>query len=360
MSDSLTRREALARAGALVTGPAGALTAGQTDRRSGPPRFDPSSTRLVPRGDLVNTLEFEEQARKQLAPTAFGEIAGSDRTEFDRITLRPRMCVPVLDMNLSVTLFGDTHFAPIVVGPIEDQKRFHPDAEIGTVTGAAAAKAAIVVSSDSSVPLPDLMARAKTPVWYQIYAADPAAGVKLRSAIQAGCRAVCLTIGASPVAERAQTRTTTRVDWNSLATLVRASSVPVLVKGIATPAAATMAIARGAQGLIASSYRGARNGTDASAIAVLPEIVDAAVGKVPVLVDGSFRRGTDILKALAFGARAVLIARPVIWGLAAYGADGVQGVLEMLQTELARYMGMCGKARLDLLDHTLVKVDRRG
>src|SRR5207244_3434257 len=140
----LTRREALDRVGELVTGPAGALAAPQTGRGGGPGPGDPSSARLVPRLDLVNTLEFEEQAKRKLAPGMFAEIAGSGRTEFDRITLRPRMCVPVLDMNLSVTLFGDTHFTPIVVGPIEDQKRFHVDGEIGTVKGAAAAKTAIV------------------------------------------------------------------------------------------------------------------------------------------------------------------------------------------------------------------------
>jgi 4-hydroxymandelate oxidase len=106
---------------------------------------------LVPRTDLVNALEFEEQARRKLAPAVFAAVAGSHRLGFDRITLRPRMCVPVLDMDLSVTLFGDLNFAPIVVGPIERQQRFHPDGELATVRGAAAARAAVVVSSHSSV-----------------------------------------------------------------------------------------------------------------------------------------------------------------------------------------------------------------
>src|SRR5262245_23789384 len=166
MSDrSLSRREALNRVSTLVTGPAGAPAA-QTGRRGGPPPADRSAARLVPRGDLVNTLEYEDEARKALAPAAFAAIAGSDRADFDRITLRPRMCVPVLDMNLSVTLFGDTHFTPIVVGPVEMQRRFHQDAEIATIAGAAAARAAVIVSSHSSVPLSDLVQSAKTPLWF--------------------------------------------------------------------------------------------------------------------------------------------------------------------------------------------------
>ena len=132
--------------------------------------------------------------------------------------------------------------------------------------------------------------------------------------------------------------------------------MPVLVKGIATPDAARLALQHGADGIIVSNYGGLVGpGTDAPILA-LPQIVDAVDGKVPVLVDGSFRRGTDILKALAFGAQGVLVGRPVMWGLAAYGADGVQGVVEMLQTELARYMGMCGKSHVGMLDRTILRV----
>ena len=132
--------------------------------------------------------------------------------------------------------------------------------------------------------------------------------------------------------------------------------MPVLVKGIATPQAARLALQHGVHGIIVSYHGGLVGpGTDAL-ILTLPQIVDAVDGKVPVLVDGSFRRGTDILKALAFGAHGVLVGRPAMWGLAAYGADGVQGVVEMLQTELARYMGMCCKSHLGMLDRTILRV----
>ena len=132
--------------------------------------------------------------------------------------------------------------------------------------------------------------------------------------------------------------------------------MPVLAKGISTPDEAKLALRHGVQGLIVSAYRGPRGPDRDALILTLPAIVDAVGGRAPVLVDGSFRRGTDILKALAFGAHAVLVGRPVMWGLAAYGADGVQGVLAMLQTELARYMAMCGKSNLAALDRTVLRV----
>jgi 4-hydroxymandelate oxidase len=321
--DVLTRRQAAAGVRAVMTGPAT------------PPR-------PAPRQELVNVLEYEEQAKTILAAGVYALIAGGDRAAFDRITLRPRMLQPVLDLNLGVTLFGDALFAPVVVGPIAHQRQFHADGELATVAGASAAKAAMVISSRSSVPAGELLAKARSPVWYQVFANDPKAKTLARDAATAGCRAICVT---DPTA-----------DWASVEAISRDSGVPVLVKGIRTPAAARMALTRGVQGVIVSHYRGVAGSDDGAAVLALPAIVDAVGGQVPVLADGSFRRGTDILKALAFGARAVLVGRPVMWGLAAYGADGVQGVIEMLQTELARYMAMCGQSNLPMLDRSIVRV----
>jgi 4-hydroxymandelate oxidase len=295
--------------------------------------------RLVPRADLVNVLEYEAQAKRKLAAPAYALIAGGDRAPFDRITLHPRLCVPVLDMDLSVTLFGETHFTPIVVGPVSEQKRFHPDGELATVKGASTGKAGVVISSRSSVPLATLMAEAKSPVWYQVFANDPAVRTQTLDAVQAGCKVICATVAAPP-------------DWAAFAALKRSLTVPVIAKGVATPAAARLAIQNGADGIVVSTY----GGTNRSPILGLAGIVDAVAGKVPVLVDGCFRRGTDVIKALAFGAQGVLVGRPVMWGLAAYGAEGVQGVVEMLQTELARYMGQCGRSNLKALDRTVVRV----
>jgi 4-hydroxymandelate oxidase len=308
-------------------------------------RAQTAPVRPGPRADLVNVLEFEEQAKLRVPPAVFARIAGSERAPFERITLRPRMCVPVLDMNLSLALFGDTHFAPILVGPVENQSRFHADGERATLAGAAAANATVVLSSSSSVPLEQLPLRGQTRWWYQVFANDTAAGSRIQSAVRAGCRVICVTVDPS------------RDEWNAVASLARISAVPVVVKGVNTPSSAAKAIARGARGIIVSSYTGRAGGFGESPVLKISEIVDSA-GGAPVLADGSFRRGTDVLKALASGACAVLVARPVMWGLAAYGADGVQGVVEMLQTELARYMGMCGKSRLSDLDRSVLKVHR--
>jgi 4-hydroxymandelate oxidase len=321
-----------------------------------PPGREARPVRLAPRDQLVNTLEFEEQAKRTLTAGVFASIAGGDRAPFDRITLRPRMLSPALDLDLSVTLFGDTLFAPVLVGPIANQQQFHPDGELATVKGASAAKAAAVISSDASVPLPELMANAATPIWYQVFASDAGARARVQDAVKAGCHAICVTVGAAPAKGARSVVAVQRVDWTAVDAVRKGINVPVLVKGVATPDDARLALKHGVQGLIVSNYGGLVGPVRDAPILVLPAIVDAVQGNVPVLFDGSVRRGTDILKALAFGARAVLVGRPVMWGLAAYGASGVQGVLEMLQTELARYMAMCGVSTVKALDRSVLRV----
>jgi 4-hydroxymandelate oxidase len=313
--------------------------------------------RLAPRDQLVNTLEYEEQAKRTLTAELFASIAGGDRAAFDRITLRPRMLSPALDLDLSVTLFGDTMFAPVIVAPVANQRQFHADGELATVRGASAAKAAMVVSSDTSVPLPELMASAVTPIWYQVFASDTGARARVQDGVKAGCKAICVTVGAAPAAKGARrVAASQRVDWAAVDAIKNGLNVPVVVKGIATPDEARLALKHGVQGLIVSNYGGLAGPIKDAPILALPAIVDAVQGAVPVFVDGSFRRGTDILKALALGAQAVLVGRPAIWGLAAYGDSGVQGVLEMLQTELARYMGMCGVSTVKALDRSVLRI----
>lgn len=342
----ITRRQAFAQ----VAAPAGAR-----------PRV-----RLAPRDELVNTLEYEEQARRVLPPAVASLLADTvnpatgvavEREAFDRITLRPRMLVPALDLDLTVTLFGDDLFAPIVVAPIADQQRFHPEGELATVKGASAARAPVIVSSRSSVPLADLTSVATTPLWYQVFAADPAAKDQMRAAAEAGCRAVCVTVGVQPAASGspAALPRPVRPDWKAVGALAAGSAIPVIAKGVTSASEAKVALQQNVQGIVVSNYGGLAPSSE-SLLLQLPAIVDAVGGSVPVLVDGGFRRGTDMLKALAFGARAVLVGRPVMWGLAAYGAAGVQGVIEMLQTELARYMAMCGRSRLSRLGRDLLRV----
>jgi 4-hydroxymandelate oxidase len=313
---------------------------------------------VAPRAELVNTLEYEEQAKLKLAPAVFSLIAGGDRSGFDRITLRPRMLVDTRGLDLGVTLFGEPHFAPIVIGPVADQKRFHADGELATVKGASAARAVMMVSSRSSVPLQEMTAQARTSLWYQVFAGDPAARRQIQDAVNARCSAICITLDAAPAPGGTRRSAAAKTDWSAVDALTRGLTVPVMVKGITTPEAAEAALQHGVDGIIVSNYGGLGGAVTDSVVLALPAIVDTVGGKVPVLVDGSFRRGTDILKALAFGARGVLVARPAMWGLAAYGADGVQGIVEMLQTELGRYMAMCGRPHLKMLDRSLLRRHR--
>src|SRR5262245_28382391 len=201
MSDhKVSRRRALGSVGAIVAGSvAGSkIASGQTPaaQRERAPWDPPVQARVAPRDELVNLLEFEEEAKKKLPPATFALIAGGDRALFDRITLRPRMNVPTTDMDLSVTLFGHEHFTPIIVAPVADQKRFHPEGELATAKGAAAGKALMIVSSRSSVPLAEIAAVTK-PFWYQVYASDSAAKSQVQEAIKAGAQAIVITVGAS-------------------------------------------------------------------------------------------------------------------------------------------------------------------
>jgi 4-hydroxymandelate oxidase len=310
----------------------------------------------VPRGDLVNVLEYETQARLVLGPAKVAPILGSDRTVTDRITLRPRMNIPTRDLDLTSTLFGDEHFTPIIVGPIADQKRFHPDGEVAMARGASAAKAAMVISSDSSVPLATIAQAATTPLWLQVYANSPKMKDVLAGAGAAKAKAVIVTVNAGTSANGPATPASAGIDWAAVDAVVKDTSLPVIVKGITRPQDAKEAVAHGAKGVVVSNYRGGSAVGLPGTLLLISPVVEAVGDRVPVLVDGSFRRGTDILKALGFGAKGVLIGRPVMWGLAAYGADGVQGVVEMLQTELARYMCMCGRPSLAAVSSSLVRV----
>jgi 4-hydroxymandelate oxidase len=356
MSDhKLSRRQALESVGAIVAGTVAGSAMAKGQAPAARPAVEAAVPRLAPREDLVNILEYEEEAKKKLAPATYALVAGGDRAMMDRITLRPRMLSPVLDMDLGVTLFGERHFTPILVAPISDQKRFHAEGELATAKGATAGKAIMVVSSRSSVPIDQIAAVAKPSFWYQVYASDAAAKTQVQDAVRAGAKAIVITVGATP-ATGARSATANSINWATVDAIKQVATVPVLVKGITTVAEANAAAQRNVQGIVVSNFGGLMGTNKDAMILVLPNIVDAVGGKMPVLTDGSFRRGTDILKALALGAQGVLIGRPIMWGLSAYGEAGVQSVVEMLQTELARYMGMCGKSNLKALGRDLVKI----
>jgi 4-hydroxymandelate oxidase len=314
----------------------------------------PARPRPTPLDELVNVLEFEAEAQRALAADVFRAVSGSDRPPFERITFRPRLMINCVDLDLTTEVAGQKLFAPIIAAPIAELRQFHIDGEMATVRGASAAKAALVVSARASTPIESLVKEATTPLFYQVFAADDAArnASRVQAAVQAGCKGVVVTIGSTNGGARSPGRS----EWQAVEAVRRAATVPVVVKGILSADEASTAIRVGAQAIVVSSYGQPGAPGRLAPLDALADIVDGVEGRVAVLVDGGFRRGSDIMKALALGARAVLVGRPVMWGLAAYGADGVQAVLEMLQTELGRVMGCCGTPALAAISRAHVKV----
>lgn len=308
--------------------------------------------RIAPYDDLANAFEFEPMAQRRLNPETFAAVADSDHAAWDRITFRPRM-VDAANLDLTTNLFGDAHFTPILVGPTSHQKRFHPDGELAMAEGASAGKAALVISDRSDHPISEIAAKATSSLWYQVYPeADAAALIgRIRQAKAAGCKAVCLTVG-SPASDSA-------ADWDYVDRIRQAADGPFLLKGVMSPEEAQMAADRGVSGIIVSNHGGKHLPGIADPITVLPAISAALNGRIPVLIDGGIRRGADVLKALALGATAALIARPALWALTAYGADGLQRLIEMLQTELANDMIMLGTVTPADATPNHVKVHRR-
>ena len=322
--------------------------------------------RVAPLSDLVNVFEVRAMAKRKLAENVFATVGGEDRRALERITFRPRLMVNVSKLDLTAEVLGAKMFAPIVVAPIANQQAYHPDGEVAMVRGASAAQAVAVVSSRSSRPLTEVAAAAKTPLWFQLYP-DPDINITIASAqhaVKEGFKAVCLTVGTpyqpdSPSSRRLQLTGNLKLDWTAVGKVRQSLKTPLLLKGIMSPEEAQLAAKHDVDGIVVSNHGAMFTTGFADPIEMLPSIVEAAGPKTSVLIDGSFRRGSDILKALALGARAVLIGRPMIWGLTAYGAEGVRGVLEMLQSELARNMAMCGKPDIKSIDRSLVKVHRR-
>jgi len=360
-----TRRTALKCLGTWAA--ASPVLCGQTNE----PRLEGEPVgRLTPREQAVNVFEVEAVAQRKLAATVYSTIAGGDRLAFDRILLRPRRFVNVENLDLTAELFGQKMFTPILVGPAAHQQAFDPDGELAMVRGASKAQATVVISNRSSQPIEKIASEAKTPLWYQIYPQSDMAPVitGIKQAVKVGCKVVCITVGTpyqptgvggAPNPAKLRPDGNPHMSWSVVDQVRQASNVPVVLKGIMSAQEAQIAVEKGVHGVIVSNHGGLFVQGLASPIEVLASVVDAVGGKVPVLVDGSFRRGTDIVKALAFGARAVLVTRPALWGLAAYGSDGVETVVQMLQSETARTMGNCCKVNLAMLDRSLVRVVKR-
>ena len=351
--------------------------------------------------DLVNVMEFEPVAKAKLPKESYDFVAGGvddewtlrrNREAFEWITLRPRMMVDVSKLDLSLELFGQKVEMPILVSPTGGQGVSHPEGELAMARGAGQAKTIMCVSTNSTYPIDKIAGAASGPLWFQLYPGDDrdASRERVERAVAAGCKAVAFTVdtpydshherllrdrtgGPAPSAVysrvrrerdlpsqyRLNRRPTAALTWPFVEELRSYAKVPVLIKGILTPEDAQLAVKHGAAGIIVSNHGGRYLGGAPSTIEVLPGIVDAVGGKIAVLVDGGLRRGSDILKALAIGAKAIMVGRPTLWGLAGYGQPGVVRVLEMLQSELALAMGLSGHPNLASIDRSAVSFERR-
>ncbi len=353
-------------------------------------------TRVPGLKELQNALEFEEVAFSKLARTvynyrAYGEegefTLRRNRQAFDWVELIPRRINPGV-VDASIELLGTKMAFPILVSPTAAHGEMHPDGEKETHKGAAAAAGTpMIVSNNSSFPFDKVAAAAESPTWVQLYPKQSIEANRqyLESAQAAGAKAVVVTIDQqASVYERAQHdrnlvpgggRGGTRgarpqagnpyrvfdgrlwYEWKFFDQIRPMVKVPMLAKGILTAADAKLCIEHGVDAIYVSNHGGRSMDYTPATLEVLPEIVDAVAGKVPVIFDSGIRRGTDILKALALGASAVCLGRAPLWGLGSFGAAGVQRVLEILQAELVDAMRVTGRTNLASIDRRLVRID---
>ena len=349
----MTRREAARKLSLFL--------AGSPLARAQDPSWIPS--RMPAIEELNNVMEFEPLARTKMLRTAYDYIAGGvddewtlrrNRQGFESITLRPRMLVDVSKLDLSLELFGSRIEMPILIAPTGGHQQAHPEGELATVKAAGAAKTIMVVSSNSSYPIDKIGGAATGPFWFQLYVGPDkdATREKVERALAAGAKAICWTVDGpyqshrerllrdrvttsgpapqagrrrsmvQPARYRLESQFLAQITWPFLKELQTYAKVPVLIKGILTAEDARLAVENGAAGIVVSNHGARYLDTAPSTIEALPDIVDAVQGKIPVLIDGGFRRGTDVIKALAIGAKAVLVGRPPLWGLGAFGTAG--------------------------------------
>ena len=352
----------------------------------------------IPPG-LVTLADHEQHARTQLDDNAWAYFSGgaadeislrANRTAWDALPLWPRVLRPLAGGHTRVPLLGRTLAHPILLAPVAFQRMAHPDGELAMAYAAAALGAGVVLSTQASVSV-ESVAQAvlpdpgRGPLWFQLYL-QPDRGFTqalVQRAEAAGYEALVLTVDAptSGVRDRErragfrlpsgvgpvnlaglQTPASPPLSpgqsalfdgllhhaptWDDIAWLQSITRLPVLLKGVLHPADARQAVSVGAAGLIVSNHGGRSLDTAPATSSALPRVVQAVGGAVPVLADGGIRRGTDVLKAMALGASAVLVGRPAVWGLANAGAAGVAHVLRLLRDELEVAMALTGCATL--------------
>jgi 4-hydroxymandelate oxidase len=340
----------------------------------------------------VNLREYETAARDKLDPALYDYFAGGAQDEvtlaaneaaFRRLMLVPRVLTGAGEPSLETEILGRTASMPVLIAPSAFHRLAHPDGELATGRAAAAAEVVMINAMLSTVAMEEVAATGAT-LWFQFYL-QPDLGYTeslVRRAEAAGCRALVITVD-SPVlrtGERArsallelppglscpnlggdgdirQVTLSPELSWRHIDWLRGITSLPIVLKGILHPADAELAVEHGADAILVSNHGGRQLDGAAASVDRLPLIADAVAGRVPVLLDGGVRRGTDVVKALALGARAVAIGRPVVWGLTVGGAEGVSHVLELLRAEVANAITLCGLGSVRDVPRELVVTD---
>ena len=351
--------------------------------RTQPPKVD----------ELLSLDEIEEVARVRMSHMAYEYVSAAaadehtlrwNRESYSRLRLRPRVLRDVGQVSTRRRLLGSDLPHPIILAPAAYQRLMHKDGELGTARGAGAAHAIWTVSSCATASVEEIAPHATAPLWFQIYVQADREFTKaqIKRAEAAGCKALVLTVDTPTLGARnrqvrakfglpkgvscphlqpgaSESRqiidpTLTTVTWKDVGWILSFAKVPLLLKGILDAEDAEIGVSEGAHGIIVSNH-GARNlDTVPATIDALPTVIDRVAGRAPVLVDGGIRRGTDILKAVALGASAVLVGRPYCYGLAAGGADGVRRVVEILLRELEMAMMLAGVPSLDQVDRSVI------
>lgn len=366
----------------------------------------------------LNVFDFEPVAKKSIPVAHWGYLqTGSDddatiqanRTAYQQWALRMRRLVDVSKVDASVTLLGTRYDTPIVICPVGSQKAFHPDGELAVARAARARNHLQVLSTVATTSIEDVIAARGGPVWYQLYHRQDWAQTRqlVKRVERAGAPAICFTVdllggsnretllraqqadtrdcsachkGGKPapgisgliddrdnrrkpnIAEFAPETPMPEVGtptWDFVKRLKDATSMKVFLKGIVTGEDAALAVRHGVDGLFVSNHGGRAENSLRGTIDSLPEVVTAVRGRIPVELDGGVRRGTDIYKALALGASAVGVGRPYIWGLGAFGQEGVETVLLLLRRELELVMKQAGTPTLARISRDRVVPARR-
>ncbi|WP_416243026.1 alpha-hydroxy acid oxidase [Azospira sp. APE16] len=347
----------------------------------------------IPR-EIAAVGDYEPYARRRLDDNAWTYLHSGSADEltfrwnkeaFDRLRLNGRVLADVRGGHTRLELFGQRYEHPLFLAPVAHQKLFHPEGELATVLGAGALQAGMVVSTLASTPLEDIAAQAEAPLWFQLYFQPDRDFTRqlVQRAEAAGYQALVVTVDvpifglrnreqrigfhlpagidpanlrgmaapAQPALHPGQSIVFDGImaaapTWEDIAWVRSLTRLPLILKGITHPGDARQAADLGVNGLIVSNHGGRSLDTLPASIEALPAVVQAVEGRLPVLLDGGIRRGSDVVKALALGAAAVLLGRPWVYGLAAAGPLGVAHTLKLLREELEVTMAMAGCATL--------------